>query len=100
MVNAYQPFVTMTAAWLAPLVAVTDETTQPLLWRLDPRQRASVLMAILGVVLVGIVLVALAILGGRYVMRLARKRSRPTPSADELWYRKPLVPAEPDDRPN
>ena len=71
------------------------ERTEPLLMRLDPQQRAKVLMALVGLVLVGALLVGLAWLGGRHVRRIARKRPRPASRHDDQWYRKPLVPKEP-----
>ena len=74
-------------------VFAAGEKAQPLLWQLDPRQRARVLMALLGLILAGVGLVALTILGGRYVFRLSRKKIGPTRSAGDTWSRKPLFPA-------
>jgi|GEM_PF-2149216 len=69
---------------------------QPLLTRLSPQNRAIVLMALLGLVLVGMALVALAILGGRHIMREARRSHGPTPRYEDAWYRKPLFKRERD----
>jgi hypothetical protein len=78
------------------LVALAaNERSEPLLMRLEPHERAKVLMALLGLVLVGALLVGLAWLGGRHVLRIARKRPGPTSRHDESWYRKPLIPKEP-----
>ena len=74
-------------------VFAAEEKAQPLLWQLDPRQRARVLMALLGLILAGVGLVALTILGGRYVLRLTRKQVGPTRSAGDAWAGKPLFPA-------
>ncbi len=53
-------------------------------------------MALVALVLVGVSLVALAIIGGRSVLRIARKSHGPTPRYEDDWYRKPLVPKDPD----
>jgi CubicO group peptidase (beta-lactamase class C family) len=77
------------ATWIQA-VAAADANAPPLLRQLDPRQRARVLMALLGIVLAGVGLIVLAILGGRYVLRLARKRIGPTPPEEDRWYRKSM----------
>ena len=61
---------------LAMLLA--QEAQQPLLKQLDPPRRAIVLMALLGLVVLGIAMVACVMIGGHWVRRLGR--SRPTPS--------------------
>jgi hypothetical protein len=77
------------------LLLAANQRAEPLLVRLEPRQRAKVVMALLGLVIVGAGLVALAWLGGREVRRIARKRPRATSTHEDAWYRKPLVPKEP-----
>ena len=47
-------------------------SAEPLIERLDPPRRAAVLMAILGLVILGLTLVACVMIGGRWVRRLAR----------------------------
>ena len=79
-----------------PLLWATEEKAQPLLMRLDPQNRAKVLMALLGVVLVGVGLVALTLFAGRQLLRMARASHRPTQRHEDDWYRKPLVPKEPE----
>ena len=83
-------------ALLAVQHHVSAATTQaePLLKRLGPETRAKVLMALLGLVLVGLGLVALIWLGGRYMRRVAGQRSRPTDRHEDDWYRKPLNPPD------
>src|SRR5262245_37101201 len=78
-----------------------DEPAQPLLWRLPPESRAMVLMALLGLVLTGLLLIAIVYLGGRYLKRIAGKSHGPSQSTDDDWQRKPLVPPTPppDDEP-
>ena len=71
------------------------ETTQTMLMRLDPVQRAKVMMALLGLVLVGGMLIVMVFFAGRQLRRIARKRPAPTPQRDNDWYRKPLIPPEP-----
>jgi len=46
----------------------------PVLERLDPPRRAAVVMALLGLTLVGLFLVATILVGGHWVRRLARHR--------------------------
>ena len=57
----------------------TEQAAEPLLERLDPPRRAIVLMALLGLVLTGVVLVACVMIGGRWVRRLSGGGVRPTP---------------------
>jgi hypothetical protein len=62
----------------------------PLAAALPPPVRAKLMMAILGIVVVGIGLVTMVLLGGRAVKRLARHRSGPSKSLDDAWYKRPL----------
>jgi hypothetical protein len=63
-----------------------------LIERLPPLIKARVLMALLGIVVLGLGMILMVILGGRYVRRLSRaKVSATKPNADE-WFRKPLTP--------
>jgi len=79
--------------WLA-----AEKQAEPLLTRLDPATRAKVLMALLGLVLVGLSLIAFAWLGGRRLRQLASKPLPPTQPHEDRWYRKPLVPPEAEHR--
>ena len=56
--------------------AVLAERSEPLLERLDPVTRTKVLMALLGLVLLGITMIACVMIGGRWVRRLAQHRPR------------------------
>jgi hypothetical protein len=76
------------------LVAATDAATRPLIFRLDPELRAKVVMALLAIILVGGLLVAFAILGGRRARRLARERAQSTATHGAAWYQKPLSPGD------
>jgi hypothetical protein len=68
--------------WLSGTLFAVEESAEPLLERLDPPRRAAVLMAILGLVLLGILLVTCVMIGGRWVRRLARDtRGRTTDTA-------------------
>jgi hypothetical protein len=88
-------------ASLTPRLAAThllvevEQKAEPLLLKLDPVSRAKVLMTLLGLVLVGIALVALAWLGGRHYLRITRRPLPPTGENQDDWFRKPLVPGEP-----
>jgi hypothetical protein len=53
---------------------VGDNAATSVLERLDPPKRAAVVMALLGLVLTGLVLVTCAMLGAHWVRRLARHR--------------------------
>ena len=81
---------------LAARLGWAAEKAEPLLMRLDPQSRTTVLMALVGLVLVGVGLVALVILAGRQVLRLARTSHGPTRRREDDWFRKPLVPREPE----
>ncbi len=73
-----------------------QENTEPLLQRLPPERRAMVVMALLGLVLVGLALIMFAWLGGRYFRRLTHKPLPPAGQGSaEQWYRKPLHPESP-----
>lgn len=52
--------------------------------------RAKLLMALLGIVVLGIGLVVMIVLGARMVKRLARQRREPSKPLDDAWYRRPL----------
>lgn len=58
------------------LSTVADSTASTGLERLDPVTRARVLMALLGLVILCVALVACVMIGGRWVRRLARHSSR------------------------
>lgn len=90
---AWQLGVALLPAWLA-----AEKQSEPLLTRLDPATRAKVLMALLGLVLVGLSLVALAWWGGRRVRQVASKPLPPTQPNEDRWYRKPLVAPETNPR--
>jgi hypothetical protein len=82
------------------VVAAIDavEPAEPLLKQLDPPRRAAVLMAILGLVLLGIVLVACVMIGGRWVRHLARHEHGPTKNTTHVEnqrLRKALEPVLP-----
>jgi hypothetical protein len=95
----------VTTPLAAQLVALlqAEQAAEPLLERLDPPRRAIVLMALLGVVLTGIALVACIMIGARWVRRHARSGVRPTPvdksPGSEAW-RHVLREALPDAKPS
>jgi hypothetical protein len=67
--------------WLALLA---EAEAQPLWKRLDPVTRARVLMALLGLVILLLAIVAFIIMGARIVRRLGRVSRRPLPH--KPWY--------------
>ena len=87
------------AAWSIVLVVpwllgADDPATKP---AVPPPVRAKLMMALLGMVVLGIGLVVAAILGGWMVRRLARHRPAPSGTVDDAWYAKPLVPPPSDE---
>jgi hypothetical protein len=76
------------AAWL------WGQTPRPLFFRLKPEDRARVLVALVGLVILGIVLVLLVSWGARVTRRYMRRApSSERPPWDRLeddWARKPL----------
>jgi hypothetical protein len=56
------------------VILFAEEAAKPVLERLDPPRRAAVVMALLGLVLTGLLLVACVMLGGHWVRRMARHR--------------------------
>jgi hypothetical protein len=63
-----------TAVTLGMLLSAVDKAALPVLERLDPPRRAAVVMALLGLTLIGLFLIVLAMLGGHWARRLARHR--------------------------
>jgi hypothetical protein len=63
---------------------------------LPPPVRAKLMMAILGIVALGIGLIAMVILGGIAVKRRARHRCGPSKQLDAVWYKRPLESEVPD----
>lgn len=66
----------VSACVLLPLLMGAEEKVAPL-DRIDAFTRAKLMMAILGLVLLGVGLVVMVMMGGRYVRRLARHRPEP-----------------------
>ena len=61
-------------------LTLADRSTSTGLERLDPETRAIAIMALLGLVLLGVTLVACVMIGGRWVRRLARQSPHSTAS--------------------
>jgi hypothetical protein len=85
------------------LVGLAAQTPQPLLLRLNPRDRARVLAALAALVILGFTLVALAWWGARYTRRYLK---RPWPRSERQcsrtisefdWAEKPLYGAPSDE---
>ena len=53
---------------------LAQEEIKPVLERIDPPRRAAIIMALLGLTLVGLFLIILAMVGGHWARRLARQR--------------------------
>jgi hypothetical protein len=69
-------------------ISAVNQPNEPVLKMLDPPRRAAVMMALLGLVLVGLLLVTCAMIGARWVRRMARhnpgsRRSKAVDSAAE-----------------
>jgi hypothetical protein len=81
-------------------VSQPAESAEPLLERLDPPRRAAVLMAILGLVLLGLLIVTCVMIAGRWTRRVARERhgsTRNTGHVENRRLRKSLATILPDD---
>jgi hypothetical protein len=98
VIHLANAIIAATAPGARVLWAAADhvEKARPLLMRLDPQSRAKVVMALLGLVLAGVGLVALTIIAGRQVLRISRASHTRTRLHADDWYRKPLVPKEPE----
>jgi hypothetical protein len=57
-----------------PLVFAVQQAGDAIFERLDPPRRAAVVMALLGLTLVGLFLITFAMVGGHWVRKLARHR--------------------------
>ena len=76
-------------------VAAADIPPPPrpsLLESLSPVDRTKVVMTLLGLVLLGLTLLAMIWWGGRYMRRMVRKPLKPIPLREHDWASKPLVP--------
>ena len=65
-----------------------------------PLVKAKAMLALLGIVIVGIGLLMMAVLGGGIVRRLARHRAGVSKPLDDPWYKRRLeekLPDEPSD---
>lgn len=77
---------------MAEHVAASPALLAELIDRLPPVTKARLLLALLGIVLLGLAMVLMVILGGRYVRRLSRAQVAPSKPEQEAWFRKPLDP--------
>jgi hypothetical protein len=80
---------------VAPLAAHLPQPpalVAQLIERLPPVTKAKVLLALLGIVLLGLGMILLIALGARYVRRLSRAQVAPSKPQPDDWYRKPLSP--------
>lgn len=63
---------------------------------IEPMLRAKLMMALLALVVLGLGLMTMIILGGRYARRVARTPLPPSRIHDDRWYAKPLHDSETD----
>jgi hypothetical protein len=64
------------------VLLAAQQTGDAVLERLDPPRRAAVIMALLGLTLIGLFLIAFIMVGGHWVRRLARHRPKKGSSAN------------------
>lgn len=62
-----------------------QQVAEPVFERLDPPRRAAVVMALLGLALVGLFLITFVMVGGHWVRRLARHRPAPEATAKNAF---------------
>ena len=60
--------------WLRVSILLAQTAKEPLIKQLDPERNVALMMALLGLVLIGITLVACIMVGGHWVRRLARSQ--------------------------
>lgn len=84
------------SAHLNALAWATEKSGLPLIKRLDPPRQAQVIMVLLGLLLLGALLIAIIVLGGRRVRRIARLKPNASHGPEDPWYQKPLVPPASD----
>jgi len=61
---------------------------------IEPMLRAKLMMALLALVVLGLGLMTMIILGGRYARRVARTPLPPSRVHEDRWYSKPLNESE------
>ncbi len=96
MVNRIAALLPPASARFDALAWAAQQPGEPVLKRLDPPRQAQVLMVLLGLLLLGGLLVAIVLLGGRRLRRIARLDPRSTRRAEVAWFQKPLVPPPSD----
>ena len=60
----------------------------------EPLLRAKLMMALLALVVLGLGLMTMIVLGGRYARRVARTPLPPSRTHEDRWYAKPLNDSE------
>src|SRR5690349_8730628 len=68
------PFPVSCILFPVPWLLLAATAAEPVLERIDPPRRAAIIMALLGLTLVGLFLIVLAMIGGHWARRLARHR--------------------------
>lgn len=63
---------------------------------IEPMLRAKLMMALLALVVLGLGLMVMIVLGGRYARRVARTPLPPSRIHEDRWYAKPLDASETD----
>jgi hypothetical protein len=76
---------------LATAVLLAVEEADPPLKQLDPQSRAGVLLALAGLVILGLGMIALVWLGAQHVRRLARQRPIERPREESSWTAAPRI---------
>ena len=69
----------------ATAILLAAEEIEPPLPQLDPQRRASVILALAGLVILGLGMIALVWLGAQHVRRLARQRPIPRSREPSNW---------------
>jgi hypothetical protein len=77
-------------AWTIAILLAAEEIEPPLP-QLDPQRRASVILALAGLVILGLGMIALVWLGAQHVRRLARQRPIPRSREPSSWSALPRL---------
>jgi hypothetical protein len=75
---------------LLALLMGTDQAAGPAA-KLDSQSRAKLLMALLGILLLGLILLVVVVIGANRVRRLARSGLGESRMHEDHWYAKPLA---------
>ncbi|HEY2883353.1 MAG TPA: hypothetical protein VGJ15_12985 [Pirellulales bacterium] len=75
---------------MARALLLAVEESDAVLRKLDPQRRAGVILALAGLVVLGVGMITLVWLGAQHVRRVARQRPIARPPNESSWNDRPL----------